>query len=203
MLIIFFAAKDGEALYSQKKNKTGSWLWLRYWTPYCQIQTSIEVPHSSALSHKYLEPLREVHLKFVLPSSRLAASWVTKPFLWEETWCLSLWFAACPTNETGAGDASGKDPAYHCRRPSSILRSGRSPGGGHDNPLQYSHLENPHGQWSLVARVHGVAKSQTGLSNSAHGTSLVAQLLRICFRIQGMWVWFLVRELRSHMPWSN
>ena len=27
---------------------------------------------------------------------------------------------------------------------------GRSPGGGHDNPLQYSCLENPHGLWSLV-----------------------------------------------------
>ena len=40
-LIMFFAAKDGEALYSQL-NKTGSWLWLRSWTPYCQIQTEIE-----------------------------------------------------------------------------------------------------------------------------------------------------------------
>ena len=40
-LIIFFAAKDGEALYSQK-NKTRSWLWLRSWTPSCQIQTEIE-----------------------------------------------------------------------------------------------------------------------------------------------------------------
>ena len=27
---------------------------------------------------------------------------------------------------------------------------GRSPGGGHGNPLQYSCLENPHGQRSLV-----------------------------------------------------
>ena len=27
---------------------------------------------------------------------------------------------------------------------------GRSPGGGHGNPLQYSYLENPHGQRSLV-----------------------------------------------------
>ena len=27
---------------------------------------------------------------------------------------------------------------------------GRSPGGGHLNPLQYSCLENPHGQRSLV-----------------------------------------------------
>jgi len=27
---------------------------------------------------------------------------------------------------------------------------GRSPGGGYDNPLQYSCLENPHGQMSLA-----------------------------------------------------
>ena len=32
----------------------------------------------------------------------------------------------------------------------SIPRSGRSPGGGYGNPLQYSCLENPHGQRSLV-----------------------------------------------------
>ena len=40
-LIIFFAAKDGEALYSQQKQDE-SWLWLRSWTPYCQIQTETE-----------------------------------------------------------------------------------------------------------------------------------------------------------------
>ena len=28
----------------------------------------------------------------------------------------------------------------------SIPELGRSPGGGHGNPLQYSSLENPHGQ---------------------------------------------------------
>ena len=26
-------------LYTVSKNKTGSWLWLRSWTPYCQSQT--------------------------------------------------------------------------------------------------------------------------------------------------------------------
>ena len=31
----------------------------------------------------------------------------------------------------------------------SVLGSGSSPGGGHGNPLQYSFLENPHGQRSL------------------------------------------------------
>ena len=47
----------------------------------------------------------------------------------------------------------------------SIPGLGRSPGGGHGNPLQFSCLENPHGQKSLVATVHGVPKSRTGLSN--------------------------------------
>ena len=28
-----------EKLYTVSKNKTMSWLWLRSWTPYCQIQT--------------------------------------------------------------------------------------------------------------------------------------------------------------------
>ena len=32
----------------------------------------------------------------------------------------------------------------------SVPGLGRSPGGGHDNPLQYSCLENPHG-WKIVA----------------------------------------------------
>ena len=37
----------------------------------------------------------------------------------------------------------------------------RNPGGGHGNPLQYSCLENPHGQGAWGAAVGGVAKSQT------------------------------------------
>ena len=40
--------------------------------------------------------------------------------------------------------------AEDLRNPGLIARSGRSPGGGHGNPLQYSCLENPHGQRSLV-----------------------------------------------------
>ena len=31
-----------EKLYTVSKNKTGNWLWLGSWTPYCQIQTEIE-----------------------------------------------------------------------------------------------------------------------------------------------------------------
>ena len=41
-----------------------------------------------------------------------------------------------------------------------IPASGRSPGGGHGNPLQYSCLENSKEREAWQATVHGVAKSQ-------------------------------------------
>ena len=41
----------------------------------------------------------------------------------------------------------------------SIPGLGRSPGGGHGNPLQYSWLENPIDKGAWRATVHGVAKS--------------------------------------------
>ena len=43
----------------------------------------------------------------------------------------------------------------------SIPGSGRSPGGGRGNPLQYSCLENPMDRGAWRVRVHGVAKSLT------------------------------------------
>ena len=46
--------------------------------------------------------------------------------------------------------------------------SGRSPGVRNGNPLQYSCLENSMDRRAWQATVHIVAKSQTGLSNSAH-----------------------------------
>ena len=50
--------------------------------------------------------------------------------------------------------------ARDIRDESSILRWGRSPRGGHGNPLQYSCLENPmdKGAWATVHGVHGVLK---------------------------------------------
>ena len=43
----------------------------------------------------------------------------------------------------------------------SIPGSGKSPGGGHGNPLQYSCLENPTDRGAWQATIHRVAKSQT------------------------------------------
>ena len=39
-----------------------------------------------------------------------------------------------------------------------IPGSGRSPGEGNGNPLQYSCLENPRDRGAWQARIHGVAK---------------------------------------------
>jgi len=46
-----------------------------------------------------------------------------------------------------------------------ICGSGRSPGGGNGNPLQYSCLENLKDRGAWQAMVHGVAKSWTQLSD--------------------------------------
>ena len=46
----------------------------------------------------------------------------------------------------------------------SVPGSGRSPGEGNDNPLQYSCLENSMDRGAWWATVHGFAKSQTRLS---------------------------------------
>ena len=45
----------------------------------------------------------------------------------------------------------------------SIPGLGRSPGGGHSNPLQHSCLENPMDRGAWRAAVHGVAKSRRGM----------------------------------------
>ena len=45
----------------------------------------------------------------------------------------------------------------------SIPGLGRSLGGGHGNPLQYSCLENPMGEEAWWTIVHKITESQTGL----------------------------------------
>ena len=48
------------------------------------------------------------------------------------------------------GGSDGKASAYNEGNPGSIPGSGRSPGEGNGNSLQYSCLEKSHGQRSLV-----------------------------------------------------
>ena len=58
-----------------------------------------------------------------------------------------------------------KEPACNAGVPGSIPGSGRFPGEGDGNPLQYSCLENPMDWGACWATVHGVSKSWTQLSD--------------------------------------
>ena len=54
----------------------------------------------------------------------------------------------------------------------SIPGSGRSPGGGHGNPLQYACLENPMDKEAWQVTVPRVTKSQTGLKQLSTHTHI-------------------------------
>ena len=58
-----------------------------------------------------------------------------------------------------------------------MTRSGRSPGGGHGNPLQYSCRENPVKKGARLAMVHGVAESDTA-EVPKHACTLLLRLSR-------------------------
>ena len=59
------------------------------------------------------------------------------------------------------GGSDSKESACSVGDSGSIPGSGRSPGEGHGNPLQYSCLENPIDGGAWQATVNGVAKSHT------------------------------------------
>ena len=59
------------------------------------------------------------------------------------------------------GTLDGKESACSAGDMGLIPGSGRSPGGGYGNPLQYSRLENFKDRGAWWATVHGVAKSWT------------------------------------------
>ena len=64
-----------------------------------------------------------------------------------------------------SGDSDGKESLRNPGDPGLICGLGRSPVEGKGNPLQYSCLENSMDRGAWWATVHGVAKSQTQLSD--------------------------------------
>ena len=58
------------------------------------------------------------------------------------------------------GGSNGKESTCNAGRLGLIPGSGRSPGEGNGNPLQYSCLENPTDRRDWQAIVHGVQKSK-------------------------------------------
>ena len=63
-----------------------------------------------------------------------------------------------------SGSSAGKESACNPGDLGLIPGLGRSPGGGHDNPLKYSCLENSMDRGAWRAIVHGVTQSQAPLS---------------------------------------
>ena len=59
------------------------------------------------------------------------------------------------------GGSVGKESACNAGDPGSIPGSGKSPGGGNGNPLQYSCLGNLMDREAWWPTVYGVAKSWT------------------------------------------
>ena len=91
----------------------------------------------------------EIHIKY------LRQNWQT---YWKAVGAC-LGFPGCSDSKESAGNAGalGLSPGL-----------GRIPGGGHGNPLQCSCWRIPVDRGTWCAIVHGVAKSQTRLSDAAH-----------------------------------
>ena len=76
-----------------------------------------------------------------------------------------------------------KESACNVGDPGSIAGSGRSPGGGNGNPLQYSCLENPTDRGAWRATRHGVA-TWTRLSTHTHTQNTHGELgLHACHTV--------------------
>ena len=107
----------------------------------------------------------------------------------------TLWTIACQASLSMdspgfPGGSDGKSVCQQCGRPGIDPWAGKIPREGNGNPLQYSCLDNPTDGGAWWATVHGVAKSQTRLSDFTSpgkntGVSCHA-LLQGIFPIQGL-----------------
>ena len=75
------------------------------------------------------------------------------------------WGQMCMYTPNSYSLALPQNPPANAGDMGSIPGSGRSPGEGNGNPLQYSCLGNSRDTGAWQATVHGVAKSQTQLTD--------------------------------------
>ena len=109
---------------------------------------------SASLSYQLLQLLWQQHkVPSRLSAMKQPSIWLTDA--WQNTSTRGFPGGSLVKNlPADAGDAGNEGL---------IPGSGRSPGGGHGNPLQYPCLENPTDRGDWRATVHGVAKSRTRL----------------------------------------
>ena len=95
---------------------------------------------------------KKTHTLSLLKTEMLATAWMNIP---QNLYIIEV------TNSDFPGGSDSKAPAYNVGDPGSIPGSGRSPGEGNGNPLQYSCLDNPMDGGAWWATVHRVAESRT------------------------------------------
>ena len=78
------------------------------------------------------------------------------------------------------GASDGKEPSCNAGNLGLLPGLGRSLGGGHGNPLQYSCLENPHGQRSLAGYCPWGSQNQTPLRNQSQHSTHAQLCLTLC-----------------------
>ena len=83
----------------------------------------------------------------------------------------------------------------------SIPGSGRSPGWGNGNPLQYSCLENPKDRGAWQTTVHGVAQSWTRLRMHTHEGAISKQ--KLLERFYGSFFFFFFLLSLYPLPWKR
>ena len=154
-------AKVLDALASVLPMNTQDWCPLE-WTGWISLQfkgLSRVFPNTTVQKHQFFsaQPL------YGLTLTSICGYWKNRSFdytdlCWQSdvfTFKYALKFVSFPGgSEVKASASNAGDPG-----------SGRSPGEGNGNPLQYSCLENPMDREAWWATVHGVPKSWTHLSD--------------------------------------
>ena len=121
-----------------------------------------QLPHLLTRPHKAVEKIQcerrsDTRVIHQVPSTELGL-WANNQRVWRQG-RFDSWVGKIPWRRDRLPTpvflgfpcgSAGKGSACNVGDPGSIPGLGRSPGGGQGNTLQYSCLENPHGQRSLV-----------------------------------------------------
>ena len=136
---------------------SSTWLRKFYMQNSCSLLYLLIFCSYSAPQQQSLSTSRFFFL-YLLPCVRrnlLSLYWFICYRYFPFTYQYITWFKGFP------GRSDGKESACNVGDLGLIPGLGRSPGGGHGNPVQYSCLENPMDRGAWWAAVHGVAESDT------------------------------------------
>ena len=90
--------------------------------------------------------------------------------------------------------SAGRKPAFNAEDPDLIPMLGRFPGGGNDNPLQYSCLENPMDRRVWQVTVHGVTRVRHNLATKPLPPGPEHKMVKYLPATQETWVRSLSQE---------